>query len=593
MGSSLAKQPGWRISHKLMLGLGLVVLLMALLLGGTLRGLWSYYITMNNIRAKLAELNVANALKEEIVHLADEGTLKHLVDFPGTVTIKTAKARERLQEYREQLEVTRQKTEAEDSHEVALVAVLAGNLDEFEALVPRQALPRMRLPGQEAPRLNDKLREEMETTYQAQRAALRFGMGALAGQPWGPLTDLCHLAAGPVPPPPLPLLRVVHETTLNAGDLQEIINKQLNEYLSESRRHYQISLWIIVPASIVGLLSVIGLMRSFYSWIFNPIRDLEAGVKRVARGDFQNPIRVDSGDEMEDLAEAFNDMMARLAELYNDLARQVNERSRQLVRSERLASVGYLAAGVAHEINNPLHSIALYSEALEARLADLLSALPLTATHARELELISRYLRMIQEEAFRCKKITERLLEFSRPGERKRETTDLVGLLQSVIDSVQVLPHSQGKTITLNGNGSANAASALINAEEIRSVLLNLAINAMENMEEGGELRIAVTPRNGMVELCFTDTGCGMTPEVLENIFEPFFTRNRTGKGTGLGLTISHRIIEQHGGEIEATSPGPNLGSTFIVRLPLHVEPVPERPPVQPLDPRGNGRQAA
>ena len=88
-------------------------------------------------------------------------------------------------------------------------------------------------------------------------------------------------------------------------------------------------------------------------------------------------------------------------------------------------------------------------------------------------------------------------------------------------------------------------------------MVLNLVVNALDSMEEGGRLTIRLVQRDGMAELHFTDTGCGMTQEVLENIFEPFFTRSRTGKGTGLGLTISHRIISQHGGEIEATSPGP------------------------------------
>src|SRR5439155_20759595 len=105
-------------------------------------------------------------------------------------------------------------------------------------------------------------------------------------------------------------------------------------------------------------------------------------------------------------------------------------------------------------------------------------------------------------------------------------------------------------------------------AQEIKQVFLNLVVNALDSMEEGGRLTIAPRRRAGMAELVFQDTGCGMTPEVLENLFEPFFTRSRTGKGTGLGLSISHRIITQHGGEIEASSDGPGKGSTFVVRLP-------------------------
>src|SRR4029077_9937931 len=125
---------------------------------------------------------------------------------------------------------------------------------------------------------------------------------------------------------------------------------------------------IVLSISCVGILLMTGLLRFFYRWTFHPVRDLQAGVGRVAPGDFEHPIVVHSGDEMEELAGAFNDMTRRLREIYSDLARQVNERSRQLVRSERLAGVGFLAAGVAHEINNPLASIAFCSEALEARL---------------------------------------------------------------------------------------------------------------------------------------------------------------------------------------------------------------------------------
>ena len=326
-----------------------------------------------------------------------------------------------------------------------------------------------------------------------------------------------------------------------------------------------------MPASIIGLLSIFGVMRVF-RWIFTPIRDLEAGVNRVAKGDFDHKIEVHSGDEMEDLAAAFNDMTGRLHDLYGDLARQVNERSRQLVRSERLASVGFLAAGVAHEINNPLASIAFCSEALEGRLADLLHQARSGGRRSDDEEVFARYLKMIQEEAFRCKKITEKLLEFSRSSERRRESTDLAALVQSVIDITQHLQSCKGKDIVFEPPSERVAGgriAAPVNAEEIKSVVLNLVVNALDSMAEGGKLSIKLGLHDGMAEMHFSDTGCGMSQEVLENIFEPFFTRSRTGKGTGLGLTISHRIINQHGGEIEATSDGPNKGSTFIVRLPL------------------------
>jgi signal transduction histidine kinase len=305
--------------------------------------------------------------------------------------------------------------------------------------------------------------------------------------------------------------------------------------------------------------------------VFTPIRDLEMGVGRVARGDFRHRIDLHSGDEMEDLANAFNDMLERLRELYDDLARQVNERSRQLVRSERLASVGFLAAGVAHEINNPLASIAFCSEALEARLNELMRQLRNTGRASEEHDIFSKYLKMIQEESFRCKSITERLLEFSRTGERRRDATDLRDLVQAVLDVTSHLPNHKGKHITFEvpPERLGGRITAWVNGEEIKSVILNLVVNGLESMDEGGRLTIRLCQRDGLAELRFTDTGCGMTQEVLENIFEPFFTRSRSGKGTGLGLTISHLIISQHGGEIEANSPGVGQGSTFIVRLPI------------------------
>src|SRR5262249_49691351 len=146
---------------------------------------------------------------------------------------------------------------------------------------------------------------------------------------------------------------------------------------------------------------------------------------------------------------------ARLAAIYADLARQVNERSRQLVRSERMVSVGFLAAGVAHEINNPLASILFCSEALERRLHEVLAALAGTGSTdgSQDAEVLTRYLKMIQQEALRCKDITQKLLDFSRTGERKRESTDIAGLVRGVLEVARHLPNCRAKNITFEPTG--------------------------------------------------------------------------------------------------------------------------------------------
>jgi signal transduction histidine kinase len=334
------------------------------------------------------------------------------------------------------------------------------------------------------------------------------------------------------------------------------------EVLVMSRGQYQTSRFIVWTSALMVLAMLCALMFMFHRWVLYPVRLLQRGVRRVARGSFSYKIELNSGDEMQDLAEAFNDMTARISMTYADLEQQVQERSRQLVRSERLAGVGFLAAGVAHEINNPLASIAFCSEALENRLGNLLSA-----SSDPDHGVISNYLKMIQEEAFRCKSITEKLLDFSRCNDIQRERADLASLIQGVVDMIRHIGKYRGKTIVFQPK---EAVMAHVDSQEIKQVVLNLAVNALESMDVGGTLRIDVRYDQGMAEMVFTDNGCGMPPDVLENIFEPFFTKRKAGKGTGLGLSITHRIISQHHGEIMASSPGEGRGSTFRVRLPIH-----------------------
>jgi signal transduction histidine kinase len=508
----LAVARRWRIRHKLTLGLALVVGIMAFLLGGTLLGLLSYRSTMKSIDSKLSELKAAQALRDAAAEITDavEG------QNAGDLEEKIVKAREHLESYREQLGDTLVHHRDLDGgyDEKELVLELTTHLQALAKLAHEE------LPAQIA-------------TFPIPKSA---GEERLRSR-----------------------LRKVH-ATIDA--LREHIDTDLRRRIDISKVDYRNSLWLVCGTSVLGAVFMLGLGRMAYRWIVDPIRELHEKVGRVAEGNFDSRIEVQSGDEMQDLAAAFNDMTERLQRMYADLARQVNERSRQLVRSERLAGVGFLAAGVAHEINNPLASIAFCSEALERRLDELLR----DHREHPDLETVNNYLKMIQEEAFRCKGITQKLLEFSRVGEKQRQMTSLAEIVQSVIDMLMHHQSYKGKQIQFEPR---KYPRLLVNAEEIKSVVLNLTVNGLESMEEGGTLSITLDIDEGMAVLRFLDTGCGMSPEVLDNLFEPFFTRSRTGRGIGLGLSISHRIVTQHGGEIEASSPGPGQGSTFEVRLPL------------------------
>jgi signal transduction histidine kinase len=504
----------WRIRHKLWLGLGLVAALVAVLLGGALKGLDSYRKTIKTFDSKLVSLHEhANPLQVEILALRERSGRPSRE--ASALKAKMDKVRGSLAKYEEYLkQLGRYGTGPDKSiTETEGIDALRTRLDRLG-----QAIKKVEDEGTLA--LDDKdVKEQIKD--------LNSAVIDLVGQIYGD----CYYR------------------------------------FQVAKADARLSLGVVLATSAVGVLLMAGLLRFFYRWVFYPIRDLQQSVHRVGQGDFDHTIELHSGDEIEDLAAAFNDMTARLRAMYHDLARQVNERSRQLVRSERLAGVGFLAAGVAHEINNPLASIAFCSEALERRLTEVLGGLGREGeAEGEDVEVVRKYLRMIQQEAFRCKEITQRLLEFSRGGQRRREPTDLGELVQGVLDVAQHLQNCKGKRLVFTPPARL---VAWVNAQEIKSVVLNLVVNALDSMEDGGTLAITVRQRDGMAELVFADTGCGMTAEVLENIFEPFFTRSRTGKGTGLGLSISHRIISQHRGEIEAASAGPNRGSTFTVRIPL------------------------
>jgi signal transduction histidine kinase len=242
------------------------------------------------------------------------------------------------------------------------------------------------------------------------------------------------------------------------------------------------------------------------------------------------------------------------------LDRQVRERVRQLVRSERLAGIGFLAAGVAHEINNPLSAITIAADSMEDRLDEALSQ-----ADQDQADLFRQYFQMIQREASRCQQITNKLLDFARGEEAQRSRYDVTALVSEVLAMVQHMSKFRDRNIEFD---DSRPCYAEVNGPEIKQVVLNLVSNALESMELDGTLQIEIIEQTDYVVLRMQDDGCGMTEEVIEHLFEPFFTNRRDGTGTGLGLSISHRIIADHGGSIDAHSDGPGQGTIFHVCLP-------------------------
>jgi signal transduction histidine kinase len=304
-----------------------------------------------------------------------------------------------------------------------------------------------------------------------------------------------------------------------------------------------------------------------YRNIIGPLRRLREGVERMAGGRFCEPVHVAGATEFTALARDFNRMADELNQLYRTLEAQVEAKSKELVRSERLASVGFLAAGVAHEINNPLHIISAHAELMLKRLAK-------TTGETGSDDGTSEALRIIRDESFRCKEIIDKLLSLSRFGDAARERVSAATVVRDVVSMVLALKQSKDRCVTLKMD-PADDLAVWGNAAELKQVMLNLMLNALEAAPPGaGEVCVEGRRAEGWIELTVCDNGRGMTERTLQHVFEPFFTERRSsnGRGLGLGLSISHAIVESHGGRISAHSDGPNRGSRFQVRLPVFSE---------------------
>jgi signal transduction histidine kinase len=288
--------------------------------------------------------------------------------------------------------------------------------------------------------------------------------------------------------------------------------------------------------------------------IVRPIRELERGAKRLGRGDLVHRIPVRGDDEIGSLARAFNGMADRIAESHSDLEARVEARTREFLRAARLADLGVLAAGLAHEVNNPLASIASCAEGLERRLR---------AGRVDPAEE-SEYLRTIAAEAYRAREITGQLLSLASQERDGPTPVDVPLVLRQVEIAARHLLEPRGMTLSVEQEGDLSYAGS---GAELMQILTNLVLNARDASPPGAGIRLRAERAADMVSFEVADQGSGIPAQDRERIFDPFFTTKRPGKGTGLGLSVVAALVEARGGRVEVESE-PGRGATLRVLFP-------------------------
>ncbi|MBI5022437.1 MAG: cache domain-containing protein [Ignavibacteriales bacterium] len=301
--------------------------------------------------------------------------------------------------------------------------------------------------------------------------------------------------------------------------------------------------------------------------ISTPLKRIEDIANKIADGDYHHSITVHAPREIEHLAGSINRMAKELEkekqelEVWgNKLEVKVSERTEeikkihaQLFRSEKLASLGKLAAGVAHEINNPLTGILTNSSLL-------LDDLPASDPRREDIDVIVK-------ETIRCREIVKRLLDFARQTKPQKQIVNINEIIENII--LLVRNQTSFRNIQMQRNLHENLPEIMADRDQIQQVFINIIINASEAMSKGGLLSIstAISPVKDSLIITFKDNGPGIPENIREKIFDPFFTTKE--QGTGLGLSISYGIIEQHGGEINVESSS-GQGTTFIIQLPIN-----------------------
>jgi two-component system NtrC family sensor kinase len=299
---------------------------------------------------------------------------------------------------------------------------------------------------------------------------------------------------------------------------------------------------VVIALVCLALAAVIAVPIS--RWIARPLADMVEATGRLAEGDMA--VRVPSGGGGE---------LAQLADAFNRMVEQLQETQARLLHKEKLASMGQLAAGVAHEINNPLGTIHLFTSAL-------LNSLP--ETDPRREDLLT-----IQRETDRCKVIVGSLLNFARQQEVLAEDTDLAATLDRAVEAVAHQPAFAG--VHIERRFAEDLPRIQADPSQLQQVFVNLMNNAADAMKGCGTLTLTASKvDSSAVEVDVRDTGCGIPDEDLGKLFTPFFTTKGPGRGTGLGLSIVYGIVKMHRGQITVSS-RMGEGTTFKVILPVRL----------------------
>ena len=346
--------------------------------------------------------------------------------------------------------------------------------------------------------------------------------------------------------------------------------------IDQSRRTHTIHVIGMAAGFILIFAASIGVLLQRF--IYVPLKDMDSGANEVAAGRLDQSIPVRSNDEFGRVAASFNHMTealkasrSEMQDMLHTLESKVTERTRELLaakaevaQGEKLASIGVLASGIAHELNNPLTGVLTFTSLMRKKAAD-------GSEDAADLDLVIR-------ETKRCASIIRRLLDFAREKVPVKGFFNLNLVIEDTVRFVERPASLQQIEITTALDPALPQVWG--DADLIKQVILNLLVNAQQAIEGKGSIKVASRLYPGMasdkpgvdnlpmVEISVTDTGCGIPPANLERIFEPFFTSKEVGKGTGLGLSVSYGIVKAHGGKINVESVV-GEGTTFHVLLPI------------------------